>query len=204
MKTHLLTLEQAGQLLNVPLIENNKGKQALLETITAYRANRRQGTRATKTKGTVQKTGRKPWRQKGTGRARAGYFASPIWRGGGVVFGPQPRDFSKKVTARLKKFAFKKALSIRIQDGAVSLTSPIELKTPKTKELLTKIDRLNFTGKILIIVGKLDQNLYLASRNLPHVHVTEADQCNAEDLVSYHNIIITEEAMTNISARLKK
>jgi large subunit ribosomal protein L4 len=204
MKTQTLTLEQAGQLLEVPLIGNKKGTQTLLETITAYRANRRQGTRATKTKATVQKSGRKPWRQKGTGRARAGYFASPLWRGGGVVFGPQPRDFSKKIPARVKKFAFKKALSLRIGDGAVSLTSPLELKTHKTKELLEKIAPLGLKGKTLIIVGKLDQNLHLASRNLPNLHVTEADQCNAEDLVSYHNIIITEEAMTNISTRLKK
>jgi large subunit ribosomal protein L4 len=204
MKLQSLTFEQAGQLLDLQLIGNRKGTQTLLETLTAYRANRRQGTRATKTKATVQKSGRKPWRQKGTGRARAGYFASPVWRGGGVVFGPQPRDFSKKIPARVKKFAFKKALSLRICDGAVSLCPPIELKNPKTKELVSLIEPLNLKGRILIVVGKIDSNLYLASRNIPNLQVTEADQCNAEDIVTHHNIIITEEAMSKISARLKK
>ncbi|MCS7064623.1 MAG: 50S ribosomal protein L4 [Methylacidiphilales bacterium] len=204
MKTQTLTLEQASQLLDVPLIPNRKGTQTLLEVVTAYRANRRQGTRATKTKGTVQKSGKKPWRQKGTGRARAGYVASPIWRGGGVVFGPQPRDFSKKIPKRVKKFALKKAFSMRVMDGAVSLSSPIELKNPKTKELLSILDPLNLKGRTLIIVGKMDPKLYLAARNVPTLGVTDADQCNAEDLISYHNIIITEEAMGKIAARLKK
>ena len=132
MKATTLNLEQTGKALQVELIPNGKGTQALHETVVAYRANRRSGTRGTKTKATVSKSGKKPWRQKGTGRARAGYASSPVWRGGGVVFGPQPQDFSKITPRKVKQLALKKAISERAKGEGFILVDSLALSEPKT------------------------------------------------------------------------
>src|SRR5271168_4423271 len=131
-----LSTKDAASKLKVDLIENGIGTQALHETVVAYRANRRAGTHSTKTKATVAGSGKKPWRQKGTGNARAGYASSPVWTGGGVVFGPHPRDYSKKVSKRVKKLAFLKALSARILGGDVLVTDEIVVTEPKTKNFI--------------------------------------------------------------------
>ena len=115
-----------------PLIEDGKGTQAVHDAVVAYRANQRMGTACTKTMGEVAGTGRKPWRQKGTGRARACSFASPLWRGGGVVFGPKPRDFGKKVSKATKQLALRKALSERLKSGDVVVVEELNLPAPKT------------------------------------------------------------------------
>src|SRR5512144_2052560 len=116
-----------------PLIEDGKGTQAVHDTVVAYRAAQRMGTACTKTMGEVAGTGKKPWRQKGTGRARAGSFASPLWRGGGVVFGPKPRDFAKKVSRKTRQLALRKALSERLKAGDVILVNDMKLEAAKTK-----------------------------------------------------------------------
>src|SRR5919109_4314681 len=116
-----------------PLVEGGKGTQAVHDVVVAYQANQRMGTASTKTMGEVAGTGKKPWRQKGTGRARAGSFASPLWRGGGVVFGPKPRDFGKKVNARTRQLALRKALSERLKAGDVQIVAELKLGSPKTK-----------------------------------------------------------------------
>src|SRR6266581_494460 len=118
------------------LIENGKGTQAVHDTVVAYQAAQRMGTACTKTVGEVAGTNKKPWRQKGTGRARAGSFQSPLWRGGGVVFGPRPRDFGKKVSRKTKQLALRKAMSERLTAGDVLIVGELKLDSPKTKDFL--------------------------------------------------------------------
>jgi large subunit ribosomal protein L4 len=203
MKATTLNLEQTGKALQVELIPNGKGTQALHETVVAYRANRRSGTRGTKTKATVSKSGKKPWRQKGTGRARAGYASSPVWRGGGVVFGPQPHDFSKITPRKVKQLALKKAISERAKGEGFILVDSLALSEPKTKTLVALLEGAKVEGSALIILEKADRNVYLASRNHLALEAITADQVNAEDLLRYDKIIVTQGALDKISARLK-
>src|SRR5512140_2232832 len=129
--------QDQGELeVKFPLVENGRGTQAVHDTVVAYQAAQRMGTACTKTMGEVNGTGKKPWRQKGTGRARAGSFASPLWRGGGVVFGPKPRDFSKKVSRNTRQLALRKALSERLRAGDVVVVNELKLGSPKTREFL--------------------------------------------------------------------
>src|SRR6059036_1420978 len=134
-----------------PLVENGKGTQAVHDVVVAYQASQRMGTACTKTMGEVAGTGKKPWRQKGTGRARAGSFQSPLWRGGGVVFGPKPRHFSKKVTKATKQLALRKALSERLKAGDVVVVEDIKLSSPKTKEFVALLSALAVEGTALVV-----------------------------------------------------
>src|SRR5678815_2029417 len=135
MSAKVLTAEAAKE-AKIELIETGRGTQALHDVVVAMRAARRSGSASTKTKATVNLSGAKPWRQKGTGRARAGYKSSPVWRGGGVVFGPHPRDYSKKTSKSVRKLALRKALSARIADGDVLLVDSFAIKQPKTKQFI--------------------------------------------------------------------
>src|SRR6266571_2241657 len=128
--------DQGEVQVSFPLVEGGRGAQAVHDTIVAYLANQRMGTACTKTVGEVAGTNKKPWRQKGTGRARAGSFQSPLWRGGGVVFGPRPRDFGKKVSRKTKQLALRKAMSERLRAGDVILVEDLKLESPKTKDFL--------------------------------------------------------------------
>ncbi|MGD9895667.1 MAG: 50S ribosomal protein L4 [Candidatus Methylacidiphilaceae bacterium] len=199
---NVLTVEEAQRQMSVPLLSNGRGSQALHEAVVAYRANRRSGTRATKTKGTVRGSGRKPWAQKGTGRARAGYASSPIWRGGGVVFGPQPRDFSKKLPKRVKRLALRKALSGRIAEGAVLLSGTIELVQPKTKALLGLLDFWNGNETLLLVVEKKESPVWLAARNHPLIAVVSAAEVNAEDLLWPDRIVLEQPVLSVLDRRL--
>ena len=202
-KATTLNLEQAGKLLQVELIANGKGTQALHDTIVAYRANRRAGTRGTKTKATVNKSGKKPWRQKGTGRARAGYASSPIWRGGGVVFGPQNRDFSKITPKKVKQLALKKALSVRAKDESIVLVDSLTLAKPQTKALVAFLEGFKIEGSVLIVLAEANDNIYLAARNHLALDAVTADSVNAEDLLRFDKIVLTQPALDKIAARLK-
>jgi large subunit ribosomal protein L4 len=200
-----LSTKDASSKLKVDLIENGIGTQALHETVVAYQANRRAGTHSTKTKATVAGSGKKPWRQKGTGNARAGYKQSPVWSGGGVVFGPHPRDYSKKTNKTVKQLALRKAISSRVNAGEVYLIEPISLSTPKTKDLLAKFKgELEKKTTALIVIEEPDQNLYLASRNHPHLVTVTGEQVNAEQILLCDKIFITEGALGKLSARLQK
>src|SRR2546426_397782 len=134
-----------------PLVEDGRGTQAVHDVVVAYRAAQRSGTACTKTMGEVAGTGKKPWRQKGTGRARAGSFASPLWRGGGVVFGPKPRDFGKKISKATKQLALRKALSERLKSGDVVVVDDLKLNSPRTREFVTLLNALNVEGSALVI-----------------------------------------------------
>src|SRR5271155_673675 len=201
-----LSTKDAASKLKVDLIENGIGPQALHETVVAYQANRRAGTHSTKTKATVAGSGKKPWRQKGTGNARAGYRSSPVWSGGGVVFGPHPRDYSKKTNKTVKQLALRKAISSRVNAGEVYLIEPISLSKPKTKDLVAKLKDggLNAKSSALLVIEAPDQNLYLASRNHPRLETTTGDLVNAEQLLRYDRIFITDGALGKLSTRLQK
>src|SRR5215207_554872 len=141
------------------LVENGRGTQAVHDTVVAYQAAQRMGTACTKTMGEVAGTGKKPWRQKGTGRARAGSFASPLWRGGGVVFGPKPRDFTKKISRKTRQLALRKALSERLRAGDVVVVDVLKLESPKTKDFLGVLAALDLKGSALIVAEGTDKNL---------------------------------------------
>src|SRR4051794_5691288 len=171
--------QQQGELeVKFPLVEGGLGTQAVHDVVVGYRANQRMGTACTKTAGEVAGTNKKPWRQKGTGRARAGSFQSPLWRGGGVVFGPKPRDFGIKVGRKTKQLALRKALTERLNAGDVVLVEDLNLSSPKTKPFVELLGRFELNGSALVVVPALEPNLQLATRNLQKVEVTTADFLN--------------------------
>jgi large subunit ribosomal protein L4 len=187
-----------------PLIENGKGTQAVHDTVVAFQAARRMGTACTKNVGEVAGTNRKPWRQKGTGRARAGSFQSPLWRGGGVVFGPRPRDFGKKVNARTKQLALRKALSERLKAGDVMVVDDLKIASPKTKEFVGLMSALELKGTTLIVSPDVDKNLALASRNVARVTFTTSDALNTYDVLRPDKLLFTRGAFEKLEARLAK
>src|SRR5437773_11706505 len=141
--------EQGELEVTFPLVEGGRGAQAVHDTIVAYRANQRMGTACTKSVGEVAGTNKKPWRQKGTGRARAGSFQSPLWRGGGVVFGPKPRDFGKKVSRQTRQLALRKALTERLNAGDVLVVDDFKVESPKTKSFVEVLKRFELDGTAL-------------------------------------------------------
>lgn len=185
-----------------PVVENQRGTQAVHDVVTAYRAAQRMGTACTKTMGEVAGTGKKPWRQKGTGRARAGSFQSPLWRGGGVVFGPKPRDFSKKVSKRTRHLALRKALSERLKAGDVIVLDDFKLASPKTKEFVGVLAALQVGGSALVVASALDPNLRLASRNVPQVELTTSEQLNTYQVLRYDKLLFTRSAFEQVEQRL--
>jgi large subunit ribosomal protein L4 len=186
-----------------PLIENGKGTQAVHDTVVAYQAAQRMGTACTKNVGEVAGTNKKPWRQKGTGRARAGSFQSPLWRGGGVVFGPKPRDFSKKVSHNTKQLALRKAMSERLRAGDVVVVDDLKLGSAKTKEFVGVLSALELKGSALI-VAQADKNLTLASRNVQDVALTTSDVLNTYDVLRPDKLVFTRNAFEQLEARLGK
>jgi large subunit ribosomal protein L4 len=186
-----------------PLIENGKGTQAVHDTVVAYQAAQRMGTACTKNVGDVAGTNKKPWRQKGTGRARAGSFQSPLWRGGGVVFGPKPRDFTKKVSHSTKQLALRKAMSERLRAGDVVVIDDLKLGSAKTKEFAGVLSALELKGSALIVAAA-DKNLTLASRNVPDVALTTCEVLNTYDVLRPDKLIFTRNAFEQLEARLAK
>ncbi len=186
------------------VIENGRGTQAVHDTVTAFRAGLRSGTAATKRVGEVAGTNKKPWRQKGTGRARAGSFRSPLWRGGGVTHGPQPRDFSKKVNKKVSQLALRKALSERLKAGDVILLDEVRLGTPKTKEFAGVLKSLGLEGTSLFVVTTLDDNFDRASRNVPSVAVATGKNLNTYDVLCYDKLVFTKDAFAQVEERLAK
>lgn len=188
-----------------PLIEDGKGTQAVHDAVTAYRAAQRSGTACTKTVGEVAGSNKKPWRQKGTGRARAGSFRSPLWAGGGVVFGPKPRDYSKKISKKTRALALRKALSERLKAGDVVVVNDLKLSSPKTKEFVKVISTLELKGTTLIVSsGEENKNLTLASRNLEKVTMTTSDSLNTYDVLRPDKLLFTKSAFEKVGARLNK
>jgi len=187
--------------LKFPILEDGSATQAVHDVVVAYQAAQRMGTACSKTMGDVRGTNKKPWRQKGTGRARAGSFASPLWRGGGVTFGPKPRDFAKKVNKKTRTLALRKALSARLLAGDVTLVNDLALAAPKTKELLKVINSLQAMGSVLL-VAKAEKNLLLAARNLVDVEVTSGEELNTYQVLRFDRLVITQGALAAIEQRI--
>jgi large subunit ribosomal protein L4 len=186
------------------VVENGKGTQAVHDTVVAYQAAQRMGTACTKTVGDVAGSNKKPWRQKGTGRARAGSFRSPLWRGGGVVFGPKPRDFSKKVNSKTKQLALRKALSERLKAGDVTVVDDLKLSSPKTKDFVGVLTALDLDGTTLFVAHEADKNFSLASRNIPFVTVTTSENLNTYDVLRPDKLVFTKSAFEKVGQRLNR
>jgi large subunit ribosomal protein L4 len=197
----VLTVE-AAKLAKIQVIENGRGTQSVHDVVVAMRANRRSGSANTKTKADVAYSGRKPWRQKGTGRARAGYTSSPIWSGGGVVFGPKPRDYSKKVPRSVRQLAFLKAFSARVIAGDILVTDEIKVANPKTKEFVSLLKSHTDAEKVLVISTEFDEATYKAARNVRPVRLNTASEVNTEQLLAFQKIIVTNEALARLAERL--
>jgi large subunit ribosomal protein L4 len=186
------------------LIEDGRATQAVHDTVVAYQAAQRMGTACTKNVGDVAGSNKKPWKQKGTGRARAGSFASPLWRGGGVVFGPKPRDFSKKVNTKTKQLALRKALSERLKAGDVVVVDDFKLGSAKTKDFVGVLAALELKGTALFVAHDPDKNLTLASRNIPNVALATSDSLNTYDVLRPDKLVFTRGAFEKVEARLSK
>lgn len=187
----------------LPMFEGDKGLQAVKEVIVAINANNRLGTHSTKTRGEVRGGGKKPWRQKGTGRARAGSTRSPIWVGGGVVFGPKPRDYSKKVNTKVKALAFRRALFDRVIAGEVAVIEEFAVNPVKTKvagEILNRVAPDG--GRVLYVDARFSDEAARAIRNLERVALQEAAELNTLDLAKYTKIILSTKALEQVLARI--
>ena len=185
----------------LPIFEGDRGLQAVKEVVVAHRANARQGTRSTKTRGEVSGGGKKPWAQKGTGRARAGSNRSPLWVGGGVVFGPKPRDFSKKINGKVKALAFNRALFDRATAGDVSVIEAFAPDATKTKAMNAVLVRIAPKGKVLLVDAPFTAQATRAARNLDRVTLQVASKLNTLDLVQYTKIVVSSLALEQIIAR---
>jgi large subunit ribosomal protein L4 len=186
------------------LVEDGRGTQAVHDAVVAYQAAQRMGTACTKNVGEVTGTNKKPWRQKGTGRARAGSFQSPLWRGGGVVFGPKPRSYTKKISRSTRQLALRKALSERLKAGDVVLVDDLKMTSAKTKDFVGVLSALQLTGTALIVAQGVDKNLTLASRNVPHVALATSDSLNTYDVLRSDKLVFTRGAFEQVEARLAK
>ena len=196
--------KQSGELeVKFPQIEDGRGTQAVHDVVVAYRAAQRMGTACTKNVGEVSGSNKKPWKQKGTGRARAGSHQSPLWVGGGVVFGPRPRDFSKKVSKKTRSLSLRKALSERLKAGDVVLVDDLKLASPKTKDFVGVMSTLDLTGTTLIVAAA-DKNLTLASRNIENVRLATSDSLNTYDILRPDKLLFTRSAFEKVEARLAK
>lgn len=173
------------------------------QVVTAYMAGARAGTRAHKNRSAVRGGGAKPWRQKGTGRARAGTIRSPIWRGGGKTFASIPVDYSQKVNRKMYKGALRSILSELIRSERLIAVDSFSLDAPKTKEVAAKLAALGAGNDVLIIVPELDDNLILATRNLHKVDVRDTDDIDPVSLVGFDKVVITSAALKTIEERLK-
>jgi large subunit ribosomal protein L4 len=202
MSATILTADAAKK-AKIEVITDGKGTQAVHDVVVAMRANRRSGTASVKTKATVNLSGKKPWKQKGTGRARAGYASSPVWSGGGVVHGPHPRSYAKNTPKAVKKLAFRKALSARILSGDVLVVDSFEVKEPKTKSFVTLLKGIaGEVRRTLVVAVSFNENTFLAGRNVGNDLLMTAAEVNTENLLAFDKIIITKDALEALGNRL--
>jgi large subunit ribosomal protein L4 len=171
-------------------------KQGVIHgSVVSFLANQRQGTHATKTKGLISGGGKKPWKQKSTGRARSGSTRSPLWRGGGTVFGPQPRDYSYKLPKKVRKLALMSAFHEKLSGGEVIVIDGFSLEKPKTKEIVSILKNLNLLDKsVLIILPEKNDAILFSARNIPGVNVTRANDVNVYDVMAHSMLLMTKDA----------
>jgi large subunit ribosomal protein L4 len=179
-----------------------KGKDALLHSaVVSYLANQRQGTHSTKTRGKVRGGGRKPYRQKGTGRSRAGTIRSPLWRGGGIVFGPHPRDYRQNMPKQARRLALYAALSAKIADGEMVVVDDLKLDEPMTKKMVEIINNLEVSdGSLLLVLPEMNPNVMLSVRNIPGANVMLAPDLNAYAVLAHRRLLCTKGAIEALAA----
>ncbi|WP_010307975.1 50S ribosomal protein L4 [Kurthia senegalensis] len=184
--------------LNDAIFGIEPNEAVLFDAIVAQRASLRQGTHKTKGRSEVSGGGRKPWRQKGTGRARQGSIRSPQWRGGGIVFGPTPRSYAYKLPKKVRRLALKSALSTKVAETNFLVVDALTLDAPKTKEFVKVLADLSVETKSLIVTADVNENVALSARNIPGVTVLTAEGINVLDLVSANKVVITKDAVAKI------
>lgn len=184
--------------LNDDVFAITPNEQALFDAVMLQRANVRQGTHSVKNRSAVSGGGRKPWRQKGTGRARQGTIRAPQWRGGGVVFGPTPRKYTLKMNKKVRRLALKSALSTKLINGDVIVIDNLNLTTPKTKDFIQVVNNLNIDRKGLFVTANIDENVYLATRNVNNMLVQEPSEINVLDLLNVNKLVLTVDAVNKI------
>lgn len=196
-------LNQAGEKVNdlqlneaVFAVEANQ--QVLYDVVKAQRAAMRQGTQKAKTRSEVRGGGRKPWRQKGTGRARQGSTRSPQWRTGGVVFAPTPRDYSMKVNRKIRRSALRQAYSLKVAENVFKVLDTLSFEEAKTKAFQQVVNNLEAKGRVLVVIAAEDPVIQLAGRNIPNVEINTVDHVSVYDVLRAHEVIITEDAVKNL------
>ena len=180
---------------NIFCVEVNE--HVMHQAVVQYLANQRQGTKSAKTRAEVRGGGRKPWRQKGTGRARQGSIRSPQWTGGGVVFAPKPRDFSFKLNKKVKRLALKSALTTKVNNEKFVVVDELKLNEIKTKEMKKVLDNLN-VNKGLVVLEENNKNVLLSARNIPNVKTAGVNTINVYDILKYESFVVTKEALAKI------
>lgn len=180
--------------LNEEVFGIEPNEHVLHEAVLMQRASQRQGTHAVKGRGQVRGGGKKPWRQKGTGRARHGSIRSPIWVGGGVALGPTPRSYQYQLPKKVRRLALKSALSAKVQEGKTLVVDQIQFDEPKTKEVVKLLNALNVDKKALFVTAEVDENLLRSANNLQQVKVITVDQINVLDVLSHDKLILTKDA----------
>lgn len=197
--------------LNNSVFDGTVNTAALYQAIVAYRSNQRKGLASTKTRGEVSGGGRKPWKQKGTGRARVGSIRSPLWRHGGVIFGPHPRDFYHKLPQKIKNLALKSSLNAKVKDNNLIILDALKVEKPKTKEVLRVFANLKIgplegkkTQGLLLLLDKLDTNLKMAVTNIGFLSANLAKDAHAYEVMKNQKLIITKDGLNALINRLKK
>lgn len=188
------------------LLEYKRGIKAVRDVIVAHLASCRRGTASTLSKGEVAGSNRKPWRQKGTGRARAGFRQSPVWRGGGVAFGPHPRKYNKKINKKVRALAFRRAISQKIFANQIKILNELSLKEAKTKHLvgLLKVLCVDMDKGVLLVDVEIDKNIKLAARNLKKVSFSSPNTLDTYKILRYPTLIISATALKVIKERISK
>ncbi|WP_110603305.1 50S ribosomal protein L4 [Salinicola lusitanus] len=200
-----MNLNLVGAAGTVEVSEETFGKdfnEALVhQVVTAYLAAGRQGTRAQKNRSDVRGGGKKPWRQKGTGRARAGTIRSPLWRSGGVTFAARPQDYTQKVNRKMYRAAMRSILSELVRQERLMLVEEFAVEAPRTKELVGKLNELKLE-KVLIVTEEIDEKLYLAARNIPNVDVVDAAAADPVSLIAFDKVLMTVSALRKFEEKL--
>lgn len=190
--------EQVGELeLSEDIFGSEVNEAILHDAVVAHLARRRQGTHDTKTRTEVRGGGRKPWRQKGTGRARVGSIRSPIWRGGGTVFGPHPRDYGYSLPRKVRRQALKSALSAKVNAGDIVVLDALTLEAPKTREMVEILGNLKVNDALLVTAAK-DEAVEKSARNIPNIKTLVANGLNVYDILAYDKLVITKDAVTRV------
>ncbi|MCF8022386.1 MAG: 50S ribosomal protein L4 [Clostridiales bacterium] len=197
--------EQVGEIeLSDEIFGISVHRQAMHDVVVSHLAKKRRGTHATKNRAEVRGGGKKPWRQKGTGRARQGTRRSPIWVGGGTVFGPSPRNYSNRVPKKVRRLALKSALSSKVNDGEIKVLDNLSMEYPKTKEMNGILKNLDINSSSLIVTARADENVYKSARNIPGTKFMPAQNLNVYDVLSQGTLVITRDAVSTVEEALKQ